>query len=59
MAREASWGKVKKAMEPCKMPQDFWTAIEKGIQHYTRNASQNKKGGALPFPELSKIQQTL
>jgi hypothetical protein len=39
MAREASWAKVKKVMEPWKMPQDFWTATEKGIQHYTRNAS--------------------
>jgi hypothetical protein len=24
-------GKAKKAMEPWKMPPDFWTAIEKGI----------------------------
>jgi hypothetical protein len=32
------------------MPPDFWTAIEKGIQHYARNAIQNNKGGAAPFP---------
>jgi hypothetical protein len=44
MAREASWAKVKKAMA------DFWIAIEKGLQHYTRNASQNNKGAAGPFP---------
>jgi hypothetical protein len=44
IAREASRAKVKKAMALRKMPQDFWTAIEKGLQHYTRNASQNNKG---------------
>jgi hypothetical protein len=27
MAREASWAKFKKAMEPWKMPPDFWNAI--------------------------------
>jgi hypothetical protein len=50
MAQEASWENVKKAMDPWKMPPDFWTAIEKVIQHYTRSASQNNKGGASPFP---------
>jgi hypothetical protein len=50
MAREASWAKVKKAMAPWKMPPDFWIAIEKGLQHYTRHASQNNKGAAGPFP---------
>jgi hypothetical protein len=33
-----------------KKPPDFWTTIEKGIQHYTRNASQNNKRGASPSP---------
>jgi hypothetical protein len=32
------------------MPPDFWIAIEKGLQHYTRNASQNNKGAAAAFP---------
>jgi hypothetical protein len=50
MTREASWAKVKKAMEPWKMSPDFCTKIEKGIQLYTRKASQNNKGGASPFP---------
>jgi hypothetical protein len=50
MAREASWAKVKNAMAPWKMPPDFWTAIEKGLQHYTINASQNNKGATSPFP---------
>jgi hypothetical protein len=50
MAREASWAKVKKAMAPLKMPPDFWTTIEKGLQHNTRNASQNNKGAAAPLP---------
>jgi hypothetical protein len=52
MAREASWPKVKTAMAPWKMPPDFWIAIEKGLQHYTRNASQNNKGAAAPFPGI-------
>jgi hypothetical protein len=42
--------KVKKAMAPWKMPPDFWTAIDKGLPHYTRNAIQNNKGAAAPFP---------
>jgi hypothetical protein len=50
MAREASWVKVKKAMAPWKLPPDFWTAVEKGLQHYIRNASQNNIGAAAPFP---------
>jgi hypothetical protein len=50
MAREASWAKVKQAMAPWKMPPDFCTAIEKGLQHYTRNASKNNKGAAAHFP---------
>jgi hypothetical protein len=43
-------GKNQKATELWKMPLDFWNAIEKGMQHYTRNASQNNKWGASPFP---------
>jgi hypothetical protein len=27
-------------MAPWKMPPDSWTAIEKGMQHYTKDASQ-------------------
>jgi hypothetical protein len=50
MTREASRAKVKKVMEMWKMSPGLWTAIEKGIQHYTRNASQNNKGSASPFP---------
>jgi hypothetical protein len=33
--REASWGKLRKSMERWHLPQDFWTAIEKGVNHYT------------------------
>jgi hypothetical protein len=50
MAREASGVKAKKAMAPWQMPPAFWTAIEKWLQHYTRNASENNKGAASPFP---------
>jgi hypothetical protein len=38
------------SMEPWKMPPDFWMAIEKEIQHYTRNVSEKNKGGTSPFP---------
>jgi hypothetical protein len=50
MAREASWAKFKKVIKPWKMPHDFWTAIEKGLQHCTINASQKNKGAAAPLP---------
>jgi hypothetical protein len=50
MAREVSWSKFKKAMASWKMPPDFLTAIEKGLQHYIINASQNNKGAAATFP---------
>jgi hypothetical protein len=33
--RAASWGKLRKSMERWHLPQDFWTTIEKGINHYT------------------------
>jgi hypothetical protein len=59
MAREASWANVKKAMAPWKMPPDFWTTIEKGLQHYTRNAIKNNKGAAVPFPGTFNNPQNL
>jgi hypothetical protein len=31
--RDASWQKVKKAMQMWRLPADFWTAIEKGLHH--------------------------
>jgi hypothetical protein len=31
----ASWGKLRKSMERWHLPQDFWTMIEKGVNHYT------------------------
>jgi hypothetical protein len=33
--RAASWGKIRKSMERWHLPPDFWTMIEKGINHYT------------------------
>jgi hypothetical protein len=59
MAREASWAKVKKVMAPWKLPPDFWTAVEKGLQHYIRNASQNNKGAAAPYPGISNNPRNL
>jgi hypothetical protein len=36
----ASWGKLRKLMERWHLPSDFWTTIEKGINHYTEHPHQ-------------------
>jgi hypothetical protein len=36
MNREESWAKELKAMTYCKLPNDFWTSTEKGLNRYTR-----------------------
>jgi hypothetical protein len=59
MAREASRAKVKNTIAPWKMPPDFWTAVEKVLQHYIRNASQSNKGAAAPFPGTFNNPQNL
>jgi hypothetical protein len=42
--RAVSWGKLIKSMERWHLPQDFWTTIEKGVNHYTeRPHNQTKK----------------
>jgi hypothetical protein len=48
MNREDSWAKARKAMKHWKLPNYFWTAMDKGVHGYTRNP----KGGAIntPFP---------
>jgi hypothetical protein len=48
MNLEESWAKARKAMKHWKLPNDFWTAMEKGVQGYTRNPED----GAIntPFP---------
>jgi hypothetical protein len=33
--RAASWGKLRKSINRWHLPPDFWTTIEKGINHYT------------------------
>jgi hypothetical protein len=33
--RAVSWGKPRKSMHRWRLPQDFWTTIEKGVNHYT------------------------
>jgi hypothetical protein len=43
MNREESWEKARKAMKHWKLPNEFWTAMEKGLHKYTRNP----KGGAI------------
>jgi hypothetical protein len=50
MNREESWVKARKAMKHWKLPNDFWTGIEKGVHRYTRNP----KGGSIntPFPPM-------
>jgi hypothetical protein len=48
MNREESWAKARKNMKHWKLPNDFWTAMEKGVHGYT----QHPVGGAIdtPFP---------
>jgi hypothetical protein len=35
--REESWEKAKKTMKHWKLPNDFWTALEKGVHGYTQH----------------------
>jgi hypothetical protein len=37
MNREESWAKARKAMTHWKLPNDFWIAMDKGLNGYTRN----------------------
>jgi hypothetical protein len=48
MNREESWAKARKTTKHWKLPNDFWTALEKGVHGYTRHPV----GGAIdtPFP---------
>jgi hypothetical protein len=50
MNREESCAKARKVMKHCKLPNNFWTTVEKGLHGYTRNP----KGGAIiiPFPPM-------
>jgi hypothetical protein len=45
--RAISWGKLRKPMDRWHLPQDFWTTIEKGGNHYTeqphKRATQSKE----------------
>jgi hypothetical protein len=43
MSREELWAKVRKAMKHWKLPNNFWTAMEKVLHGYT----QNSTGGAI------------
>jgi hypothetical protein len=40
--RADSWEKVKKTMTIWKLPPDFWTAVQKGIQFYIDNPNKRK-----------------
>jgi hypothetical protein len=48
MNREESWVKARKTMKHYKLPNDFWSAMEKGVHGYTRHPV----GGEIdtPFP---------
>jgi hypothetical protein len=48
MNREESWAKARKAMVHWKLPNDFWTAMEKGVHGYTR--ARNEDTITKPFP---------
>jgi hypothetical protein len=46
--RDASWQKVKKAMQMWRLPADFWTAIEKGLHHLPTDLKESTSP-TLPF----------
>jgi hypothetical protein len=46
--QDASWQKVKKDMQMWRLPADFWTAIEKGLQHLSGDI-QESTSPSLPF----------
>jgi hypothetical protein len=47
--RAASWGKLCKSLQRCKMPTDFWTAVKKGMQAYIADPKK-AKDRVLPYP---------
>jgi hypothetical protein len=46
--RDASWKKIKKDMHMWRLPADFWTALEKGLQHLSRDIKESTSP-PLPF----------
>jgi hypothetical protein len=54
--RAVSWGKLRKSMELWHLPQDFWTTIEKGGNHYTeqphKRTTQSKENEPQKHLEL-------
>jgi hypothetical protein len=46
--RDASWQKVKKDMQMWRLPEDFWTAIEKGLHHLPSDLIESTSP-TLPF----------
>jgi hypothetical protein len=46
--RDASWQKIKKAMQMWRLPADFWTAIEKGLHHLPSDLKESTSP-TLPF----------
>jgi hypothetical protein len=53
-----SWTKVKKAMKVWKTPQDFWIAIEKGINHYAIHPLKRDKDNMPPEPQNLLVQRS-
>jgi hypothetical protein len=50
--RAASWGQLRKSLPCFKLPNDFWTAVEKGMQAYIADPKKAKDRvlPAAPFP---------
>jgi hypothetical protein len=46
--RDTSWQKVKKDVQMWRLPADFWTALEKGLQHLPRDVKESTSP-TLPF----------
>jgi hypothetical protein len=49
--RDASWQKVKKNVQMWRLESDFWTAMEKGLQHLSRYI-QESISPSLPFQKF-------
>jgi hypothetical protein len=52
LSRADSWRLVKKGMAKCKIRNDFWITVKKGVISYTENLRKAKdmSSPATPFP---------
>jgi hypothetical protein len=48
--RDASWGQLRKSLQQWKLPNHFWTAVEKGMQAYIVDPKKAKDRVLLAMP---------